>query len=200
MPAKKPVDLITRAETKSIRRHRRSQLERMTPKKTLSVRPPRELTGPVEREIWAQTVRTYMELDARIVSTLDQGLLMDYCVACQQRQEIDDMRTAALSNYLKSEAILQKVELGKQEVEAKVLLKLFSAVARDADRMLKLDARADQKRKLIHTLRQGLMLTPRSRGGVNPNEKMPEIPPSEIERIIDGTANPETSPKGGGNV
>ena len=196
MPAKKPVDLIVRDETKSMRRHRRSQSERMTPKKALSAKPPRELTGPVERATWAATVQLYMELDARIVSALDQGLLMDYCTACQQRQEIDDMRTAALSNYLKSEAILQKVELGKQEVEAKVLLKLINAVARDGDRMLKLDARADQKRKLIHLLRQGLMLTPRSRGGVNPNEKMPEIPPSELERIIDGTANPEPASKG----
>lgn len=137
----------------------------------------------------------YMALDARIVSVLDQGLLLDYCTAYQQKVEIDDMRTTAMSNYLKHEAILQKVQLGKQEVEPKVLLKLINAVNKSVDEVIKLDARADNKRKLIHMLRQSLMLTPRSRGGISPEEKKVELP-SDMARIIEG----DVLPSGGGRV
>ena len=162
-----------------------------TPTMALTARIPAQLTGEVERSVWRETVRLYQTLDARIVSVLDRGLLMDYCTACQQRQEIDDMRTSAMSNYLKSEAILQQVELSKREVEPRVMLRLIAAVARGADAVLKLDSRADMKRKLIHSLRQSLMLTPRSRGGVSPEEKPKKEPLSEMAMIIDGEVKKE---------
>jgi hypothetical protein len=195
MAAKKPVDLIVRHETKDTKQRRLSLENDLTPKKGLTVRAPAQLTGNVERQVWQETIKLYLSLDARIVSVLDRGLLIDYCTACQQRQEIDDMRTSAMSNYLKSEAILQQVELSKQEVEPKVMLRLIAAVARGADAVLKLDARADNKRKMIHTLRQGLMLTPRSRGGVSPEDKPKKEPQSEMAMIIDGEAKPAKGQK-----
>jgi hypothetical protein len=103
------------------------------------------------------------------------------------------MRTTAMSNYLKSEGMLQRVELSQEPVVPKLMLKLIAAVDRSSARVLLIDSRADMKRKMIHTLRQSLMLTPRSRGGVNPNDKLPELPPSALEKIIDATAE---TPKG----
>jgi hypothetical protein len=186
MPTRKPLDLVVRHETKAEQGQRAQREDALRPDKALTARVPAQLTGDVARTTWQETIKLYLSLDARIVSALDRGLLIDYCVACQQRQEIDDMRTSAMSNYLKSEAILQQVELSKTEVEPKVMLRLIAAVARGADAVLKLDSRADNKRKLIHTLRQSLMLTPRSRGGVSPDEKPKELPQSEMAMILDG--------------
>jgi hypothetical protein len=189
MPAKKPTDLIVQHETKVQKRQREHATKVLTPKKDLSVKAPATLTGDVARQVWQETVKMYMALDARIVSVLDQGLLLDYCTACQQKAEIDDMRTTAMSNYLKHEAILQKVQMGKQEVEPRVLLKLINAVNKSVDEVIKIDARADNKRKLIHMLRQSLMLTPRSRGNFSPEEKKVELP-SDMARIIEGNVLP----------
>jgi hypothetical protein len=196
MPAKKPRDLIVRDETNAMRNQREAQADALTPDRSLGIWEPKELTGDKARETWRKTVRLYLTLDARIASVLDKPLLIDYCNVTEQQQEIDDMRATAILNYKANVAILTKLlEKESDKVDAKELAKLNVAVNQCYDAVLKLDARADQKRKLLHSYRQSLLLTPRSRGGVNPNDKPKEEPQSEMDKLLDGEIKPEKGKK-----
>jgi hypothetical protein len=187
MPAKKPASLVVRDETKAERQRRDEQAKALTPGKSLSVRPPAQLTGEVARSAWQETIRLYLTLDARIVSVLDLGLLRDYCIVCEQMAEIDELRAVARNNYSVNQALLVKALMDKKDAtDLKILTKLSESVNRCFDKILRLDARADGKRKLVHSYRQSLMLTPRSRGGVNPEEKQKEEPQSAMGKILDG--------------
>lgn len=186
MPAKKPAALITRSDTKANRRKRVDGETAITPKQPLDERPPAQLTGAIARAIWQETVSMYFALDARIVSLLDRGLLMDYCVACEQLAQIDELRATSMTNYTQMQSSLDKVLETKKEIDPKLLTRMVNAVNRSLDEIIKLDARADRKRALLHTFRQSLMLTPRSRGGVTPDEKQAEKPKSELDKLIDG--------------
>jgi hypothetical protein len=167
MTAKKPADLIVKHEVKEEKRRRAERAKMLTPRRALSIAAPRKLTGKVAQAYWRETIRLYMTIDARIVTVLDRGLLVDYCLACEQLQEMDEIRKTAVADYKRNPA------------------------AGNLDDVLRLDARVDAKRKLVHTLRQSLMLTPRSRSGVGPADKQPEEAPSEMALIIDGKTKPE---------
>lgn len=184
MPARKPQDLITRSETKATKRRRAANETSLTPKNPLTVVPPPQLTGDVARDTWQETVTLYFALDARIVSILDRGLLLDYCTTTQQLAEIDELRRQAMQNYIKANGALDKAH--EKETDAKGMAKLIAAVNWSLDEIIKLDGRADRKRALLHTMRQSLYLTPRSRAGVAPPEKPPEKPRSRMAEIIDG--------------
>lgn len=69
-------------------------------------------------------------------------------------------------------------EWGEKAVElAAKCLNAFDAV-------VKLDARADQKRKTLHQWRQSLYLTPRSRAGVAPPKKAEEQPLDPMDALL----------------
>ena len=185
MPAAKPKDLIIRAETKAKKSKRASSEASVTPKYELPQVPPAQLKGDIERATWQETVILYFTLDARIISQLDRGLLLDFCVATQQLAEIDQLRQKTMKNYLQAQQALDRA-YDREENDAKALASLKQTVNWDLDEIIKLDGRADNKRKLLHTLRQSLYLTPRSRAGYVPPEKPPKEPRSKEEEIIDG--------------
>jgi hypothetical protein len=195
MPAKKPADLIVKHDTKTDQHRREYRQELLTPKQELTNIPPRELTGEIAQALWMETINSYISLDARIVTAFDCGLLIDYCNTCQQLVEIDYLRSTAMSNYNKDESALARVLYSKGNMDLQELLKLINAVNKSLDEVIKLDARADNKRKVIHIFRQSLMLTPRSRGGISPDEKPQEKPQSEMAKIIDGEMKKETKKK-----
>jgi hypothetical protein len=189
MPAKKSADLVVRHETKAERQKRDDQADALIPDKSLTTWPPNLLTGDVARSTWRATTRLYLTLDARIASTLDKGLLIDYCNVSDQLAQIDNMRADAKNNYDVIKKILQMLLEGeKDDIDLKALNNLANTVNESYEAFLKLDARADGKRKLLHSYRQSLLLTPRSRGGVSPDEKPKEQEQSEMDRIIDGDA------------
>ena len=183
MPARKPKDLNTRAETKAARNRRADGETALTPRKALTSTPPPQLTGDVARRTWVEIVSIYLMLDARIVSLLDMGLLLDFCEASQQLSEMDAMRTDAITNYHNAQAARDKAN---EATDIKIFAMLTNAVNWAFDNSVKLDARVDQKRKMLHTMRQSLYLTPRSRAGFIPEEKPPEKKQSDMSRIIDG--------------
>jgi hypothetical protein len=187
MPAKKPADLIESHETKVDRRRREYRQTSMTPTKALSVYAPKQLIGEEARKTWQETVTLYLTLDARIVSVLDRGLLIDFCNVSEQLVQIDGLRARAMKNGMEIQATLEKMQnKSSAEIDIKALTRLVDSVIGALDMILKLDARADRKRDLLHKFRQSLMLTPRSRGGVSPDEKPKEKPQSEMAKIIDG--------------
>jgi hypothetical protein len=196
MPAKKPADLIVRDETKADRQLREEQANALTPSRELGVWVPVEVVGARARSTWRETIRLYKTLDARIASVLDKGLLIDYCNVSEQLSEIDDLRTAAMNNYTISQELYNGLrDKESDEVDVKMLVRLQEAINKCLDEILKLDSRADNKRKLLHSYRQSLLLTPRSRGGVNPEGKPKEEPQSEMSRLLDGEAKPEKGKK-----
>jgi hypothetical protein len=195
MTARKPAGLIKFHETKEDKRLRRECEDSLTPKKSLPKTPPAQLTGNVSRNVWRETVSLYQMLDAKIVSLLDQGLLVDYCIACEQLVQIDKLRATAMNNYSKIESALSqtldsKKDLDLKDLDLKVFVKQFNALTQSAGDMIKLDARSDNKRKLLHSYRQALMLTPRSRGRGELDEKKRVQPRSKMDKIIEGELGP----------
>jgi len=183
MPARKPKDLNSRAETKAAHTRRADGENALTPRKALTVTPPSQLTGDIARRTWVEIVSIYLMLDARIISLLDMGLLLDFCEASQQLAEMDAMRTDAITNYHNAQAARDKAN---DATDIKIFAMLTNAVNWAFDNSVKLDARVDQKRKMLHTMRQSLYLTPRSRAGFIPEEKPPKKQQSPMARIIDG--------------
>jgi hypothetical protein len=188
MSAKKPIDLVEEHVSKNTRAQRAAGETLLTPKIPLMLKAPAKLKGEVARNTWKETVALYFGLDARIVSALDRGLLVDYCITCGQLAEIDALRANAMSNYLKAQKSLDTMLASKKktDIDSKKLLQLINAVNWQMDSIIKLDNRVDRKRALLHTMRQALYLTPRSRAGVVPQDRVPEPPPSSLAKLLDG--------------
>jgi hypothetical protein len=186
MPAAKPQALKSGAQTKQDRRRSTDRETALTPKEPLTEAFPPQLTGDIARSTWREVVQLYSSLDARIVSLLDKGQIIDLCIAVEQLAQIDAMRTAAINNEARTQQALEKVMSKGSPIDPIVFLKLINAVNGASARVMKIDARADSKRKLILSMRQALMLTPRSRGGSAPTPKDPPADPSPMAKIIDG--------------
>lgn len=186
MPAKKPASLIVRAETKAMRKKRADGEAALQPREPLRLKPPARLTGhPVASALWRRMIAMYNGLGAEIVTRLDQDMLVDYCLLDEQSGEMDRLRAVAMKNYERAQRTLDR-KAEKGEVDLKLLIKWQDSVNWSLGEVVKLDARVDRKRALLHILRQSLYLTPRSRAGVAPPEKPPEEPKSEMAKIIDG--------------
>lgn len=197
MPASKPAGLNTRKDTKAARARRKAAESAVTPKRTLSAHPPAALTGHrPAAALWKEMIALYGELDAQIVSMLDMGLLVDYCLIMEQLAEMDALRVAAMKAWARAETRARKM---LKVASAKEAYQLQNSLNHAFDEITKLDARVDIKRKLLLTLRQSLYLTPRSRAGVAPAEKPPEKPKSAMEKMLDGddevTVNPPRNKK-----
>jgi len=186
--------LIVRAETKIVRKKRTDGEAALRPRDPLRLKPPVRLTGhPGARALWRRMIRMYSGLAAEIVSSLDQDMLVAYCLLDEQEAEMDRLRAAAMKNYTKAQKTLDR-RAKNEDVAPKLLIQWQNSVNWGLDEIVKLDARVDRKRALLHTLRQSLYLTPRSRAGVAPPEKPPEEPKSEMAKIIDGLP-PEKPPE-----
>lgn len=160
----------------------------LQPKDLLKVKPPARLTGhAVASALWRQMIRMYGGLAAEIVSRMDQDMLVEYCILCEESIELEKLRTAAMKHYDRMKKALTRREKD-DELDPKVLIKLSDSVNWSLNEIVKVDARADRKRALLHVLRQSLYLTPRSRAGVAPPEKPPEEPKSEMEKILEASS------------
>lgn len=186
MSAKKPVGLLSYHQSKDECQQRLAGEAGLRPKDPLQVNPPARLTGhPVASGLWRQTIKMYQGLSTEIISLLDQGILEDYCIINEQLLEMDQLRITACKNYASAQKMLDRL-VKKNEIDPKVLTKWQESINWSFDEIVKLDARVDRKRSQLHTLRQSLYLTPRSRAGVSPPEKAPEKPKSAMEKLLDG--------------
>jgi hypothetical protein len=193
MPTKKPTGLLARHDLKTDRRKRADGEAALQPREPLRLKPPARLTGhPVASTLWRRMIAMYNGLGAEIVTRLDQDMLVDYCLLDEQSGEMDRLRAAAMKNYERAQRTLDRTA-EKGEFDLKLLIKWQDSVNCSLGEVVKLDARVDRKRALLHDLRQSLYLTPRSRAGVAPPEKPPKEPKSEMAKIIDETP-PEKPP------
>jgi hypothetical protein len=186
MPAKKPASLVVKHDVKAARKKRAAGEAALQPRVNLQLKAPGRLKGyRGAGTLWRRMIEMYRGLDAAIVSRLDQDMLVSYCILDVQEAEMDKLRAAAFKNYTKAQATLDR-RAAKEEIDPKVLIKWQDSVNWALGTIVKLDARVDRKRALLHVLRQSLYLTPRSRAGVTPPEKAPEKPKGDMEKLLDG--------------
>jgi hypothetical protein len=145
------------------------------------------LTGhPFASALWRKMISLYNGLAAEIISSLDEGMLVDYCILSEQCIELDFLRTAARAHYNQMKKSMTKA--GKSnKLDPKVLIKLSDSLNWSLNTIVKLDGRVDRKRAFLHTLRQSLYMTPRSRAGVAPQEKEEPAEPSAMAILLDGS-------------
>jgi phage terminase small subunit len=182
MPARKPSSLIQRHETAAEKAERAARESALQPARRLPVRAPAQLHGhPLAEAAWRRLMRTYGELEAEIVTRLDQDLLVDYCLLAEQVIQIDKMRQAAYQIWLELSKEHERL-VQEEKFDDAVLIGVKVVGAFDA--IVKLDGRADRKRDLLFKLRQSLYLTPRARAGTAPKGKEEETPPDDLELLL----------------
>jgi len=188
----KPEGLNVGDKTKANKQARYDNESALRPRNSLPMKAPARIeNNPVAAAAWRKLMRLYSEIDAEIVTRLDFNLLEDYCLAIDETEELRNMRTVAYQVWLDLAAEVKVMKDQKMQDEAAyVAVKTVDAF----DAIIKLDARIDRKRDLIHRLSQSLYLTPRARAGVSPNrkdrepEKKSEMESllSEFEGIVNG--------------
>lgn len=192
MPTKKPASLNVRHDTLAETEARTSAESALTPRRRLPESEPVALKKhPVAAREWRRLIAMYNELDAEIVSRLDMGMLLDYCMLLEQTEELDELRKASVDGWRSAQKMLEAFqERGKDDPEAesidiKTWIKAQEAVNWAYDKIIKVDGRVDRKRALLLQLRQSLYLTPRSRAGVTPAEKTVEPDKSDTEKALE---------------
>lgn len=182
MPARKPAGLIERHETAAEVAERAQKEDALRPSRALPQDPARLKAYPVARATWRAIMREYNDIEGVIVTRLDYDHLIDYCMLHQHLAEIDMMRNTAYRIWLE----LSKVhdELANQDkADDAVVMAIKVVDAYDAVRQL--DTRSERKRALIKQWRESLYLTPRARAGTAPKEKEKEVPPDDMEQLLD---------------
>jgi hypothetical protein len=184
MPARKPSNLSTRNDTKADKDRRQRAEQSFTPKTVLSKTPPSALQGHAQaRGVWSRLVGLYFETEGTIVTAFDADLLIKYCLAEEELIELLKLRAE-----IKKLWDTHSKWLAKLKPAPDLLKDYFNALAQAAallQRFQGMDARLDNKRKLIVAMAQSLYLTPRSRAGVAPPEKPPEKPKSEMGDLLE---------------
>ena len=195
MPAKKPVGLNVRHDTLAEAEARTSAESAMTPRRRLPESEPAALKKhPVAAREWRRLISMYNELDAEIVSRLDMGMLLDYCMLLEQTEELDELRKASVDGWRSAQQILgafqerQNDDPDAESIDIKTWIKAQEAVNWAYDKVIKIDGRVDRKRALLLQLRQSLYLTPRSRAGVAPAEKPKEEPEDDMTKLLNSQA------------
>ncbi len=182
MPAPKPQDLHTRHSTKSETEKRQAQEEMLRSRRQLPLEPARLKEHPKAAAVWRRMLREFDSLEAVVITRLDMDLLIDYCMLMEQLEEMDVLRSGAMSLC---ETMLKGVEELKAQKEWIEAAKMASKASDVMDGIIKIDGRADRKRDLLTKLRQSLYLTPRARAGAAPKEKDPPEVPDEFEKLLD---------------
>jgi len=169
MPAPKPQDLNVRHDTLDDRDARDAGESAFVPSTELTVRVPVSLYGhEYAKKVWRRLIEIYQDLDAKIVSKLDEDMLVDYCLVMEELIGLDRLRDLSM-------VVLEKLRARADEIaDPDSLYKIIKETNTLLREIKSVDARSDRKRTLLHKLRQSLYLTPRSRAGVNPEAKAPE--------------------------
>lgn len=189
MPARKPSGLNVRHDTAAEKEARISAEEAIKPKRRLPTEEPAALRGhQVAAREWRRLMAMYNDLEAEIVSRLDMGMLLDYCILIEQLADLDELRAGALDEWRSGKITLEKIRAKLDDPDGGVTVAAYTKAAEAVnwlfDKVVKVDGRVDRKRALLLQLRQSLYLTPRSRAGVNPEQKPVEEPEDELTMLL----------------
>src|SRR5690242_15663462 len=110
MPAKKPQSLNERNDAKDDIEAREAAEKSLTPSTPLTAKPPDALKGhKVASDEWVKLIKLYNELDAKIVTKLDERMLITYCKLIEEElkleQKVADLDEAQQAMLVKAEKI-----------------------------------------------------------------------------------------------
>lgn len=189
----KPAGLVRRAETKAKKQARIDRESAMAPEHGLPSNPPARLKDrKVASAIWRKLLRRYDELETQIVSGLDWILVENFCLSVDELDRLIDMQGAAYQIWLQLGEAHKKLT---QEEKYDDAVLMATQVVGAYDAYLKLDARIDRKKELLHKLGQSLYVTPRARAGAAPAKKEAPEEPDEMEKLLDDVNNFVNEPK-----
>lgn len=184
MAAKKDSSLHKRHDAKSDRESRAAAEEALKPTTKLSVKPPAELSGHARAsKIWKRIMSLYGETKGEIITAFDENLLVRYCLSLEEIGEIYGLRKVVLKLWDQHAKWLEKLKPKNENL--KDYFKALEQVNALLQRFQGMDARLDNKRKMILAMEQSLYLTPRSRAGVVPEEKEGGKPKSDMDKALD---------------
>lgn len=183
MPASKPSSLRTRHDTKTDRSARDAGEAALIPKTALTKKPPAALTRHKQASaVWRRLVDLYFETDGTIITAFDMDLLIKYCLAEEELEELFKLRGEIKKLWTTHAKKVLTINPDPKE------LKWYYLALNQANALLQrfqgMDARMDNKRKMLVGMAQSLYLTPRSRAGVAPPEKEPDEPKSEMDKLL----------------
>ncbi len=179
MPAKKPLILNTRHDTKADKAARTAAESAMTPRTGIPVKAPVVLKGHgIAIETWKRVTGLYREIDGQIATAFDVDGIVKYCLLEEEVVGMAKLRDGVLKDYEGTRKQANRIRDFDQKS------KLFELANALLARYQGMDARLDGKRKLLHALSQSLYLTPRSRAGVAPAEKESDEPVSEMDGLL----------------
>jgi hypothetical protein len=179
----KPAGLVTRAETKAKKAQRAQKEEALRPGRGLPLNPPARLKDhKTACFVWRKLMRRYAELEAEIVTGMDWLIVENLCLSVDELDQLSHMRTVAYNLWL--ELGEEHDRLKKEGLVADAVLMAINVIGA-WDAILKLDGRIDRKKDLIHKLSQSLYINPRSRAGTAPAQKEKEVPPDDMEQLLD---------------
>ena len=185
MPAAKPKALIVRHDTKAELQARADKEAAFTTLYQLPRGTPAELKDyPMAGSTWRRLMREFTSIEESYVISLDRDMLISYCMLVEQLEQLEEMRKVAYAHWM---SLAKKVDVVKTKGDAALALKISVEVSGVFDLILKLDARADQKRKTIFAMQKSLYMTPRARAGAIPRRKAPEQPKDEMEMLLEET-------------
>jgi hypothetical protein len=180
VPAAKPLALVTRHDTNEDIAARKEAEAAMRPTTELSGRVPVALHGhKLAQRVWKRMISIYEEMDAQIVSKLDEDMLVDYCLVMEELVDLDRLHLLSMSVFEQLDERVRDLYSGTDELMP--LLKQLTLLLKE---IKSIDARSDRKRTFLHKLRQSLYLTPRSRAGVTPDGKAPEEAADPMEALL----------------
>jgi hypothetical protein len=185
MPARKLVTLMNSHDSKKNRDERGAAEKIMTLPEKLTTNPPRALRfHKVASSTWKKIIKLYLSVEGQIVTLFDEETIIQFCLLIEEIPWMAGIRDSVEVEYKAIEKQVSKNRSLKVTDESyKNYLHLLEQYGAILARLQGLDARLDGKRKLIHSLSQSLYLTPRSRAGVAPPEKIIEIQ-SEMEKLL----------------
>lgn len=131
-------------------------------------------------------MREFTSIEESYVISLDRDMLISYCMLVEQLEQLEEMRKVA---YALWQSLAKKADVVKKKEGDALALEISVQVSGVFDSILKLDARADQKRKTLFAMQKSLYMTPRARAGATPMRKAPEQPKDEMEKLLEETPN-----------
>jgi len=187
MPVAKPKALIVRHETKAELKARADKEAAFETEYQLPKGTPSELKEyPIAASTWRRLMREFTSIEESYVISLDRDMLISYCMLVEQLEQLEEMRKVA---YALWQSLAKKADVVKKKEGDALALEISVQVSGVFDSILKLDARADQKRKTLFAMQKSLYMTPRARAGATPMRKAPEQPKDEMEKLLEETPN-----------
>lgn len=125
----------------------------------------------------------YAETKGEIITAFDESLLARYCLAQEELVEIYGLRKVVVRLWDQHAKWLGKLKPKNENL--KDYFKALEQANALLQRFQGMDARLDNKRKMILAMEQSLYLTPRSRAGVAPEERENDSPKSEMDKALE---------------